>query len=310
MQIKIISLRKKIIGISKEYLKLSKAGITLFALISAAAGYVFALQNISFQKNLITQSTYSIESFAYLMLGLWLVISGSFACNQSMEWKLDALMKRTILRPVPAGKMTTMQAFALGIVQTIPGLFILLMLGPLTASLALLALILYNICYTIFWKKKWVFAAVPGAIPGALPVVIGYSAVSSTIFSIECLYLFFILFLWQMPHFWSLALHYKEDYKAAGLPVLPTKLGTHTTIRYIGIYLIAYLGMVLIAPLFLKMNILYLLCMIPLCIKLFIEFLKFIKGSKWHLFFLWLNFSILAFLWIPIMDQWLYSLTK
>ncbi len=326
----------KIRSIFHEYLILSKAGIVLFALISAAAGYVFALQHPSrnmettdlvrnaaatiyyhshpYSSSVAVNSNEIISGFSnltvlfLLLLGLWLVISGSFAINQSMEWPLDRLMKRTCRRPVPAGKITATQAFALGTVQIVCGLFILLMLKPLTAGLAVLAIALYNIFYTIFWKKNWIFAAVPGAVPGALPVMIGYSAASSAIFSIECLYLFFILFLWQMPHFWALALHYKEDYRAAGIPVLPVSLGSKVTISYIGIYLLSYLGMVLISPLLFKMNILYVICLIPLCIKLFIEFIKFSKCLNWLPFFLWLNVSVLVFLWVPIGDLWLYSL--
>ena len=322
-----------------EYLKLSKAGIVLFALISAAAGYVLALQHSSqnmkltpsienititpaiaahqsyfYNPSIITSNSHHIMQNNYLtilcllLFGLWLVISGSFAINQSMEWPLDRLMKRTRYRPIPAGKITAIQAFALGIVQIICGLCILLIIKPLTAGLVVLAIVLYNIFYTIFWKKNWIFAAVPGALPGALPVMIGYSVISSAIFSIECLYLFFILFLWQMPHFWSLALHYKEDYRAAGIPALPVSLGSKVTIHYIGFYLLSYLGMVLISPLIFKMNILYIICLVPLCIKLFIEFIKFSKCLNWFPFFLWLNASILVFLWIPIGDLWLYSL--
>lgn len=317
-----LTLITKIKSILREYLTLSKTGIVLFALISAAAGYVFAVQHsvsntriidsvintVNFNSNKMIPEFSHLTILFLLLLGLWLIISGSFAINQSMEWPLDRLMKRTRHRPVPAGKLTATQAFALGIVQIICGLFILLMLKPLTAGLAVLALALYNICYTIFWKKNWIFAAVPGAVPGALPVMIGYSAASSAIFSIECLYLFFILFLWQMPHFWSLALHYKKDYQTAGIPVLPVSLGSKVTISYIGIYLLSYLGIVLISPLFFKMNILYIICLVPLCIKLFIEFIKFSKCLNWFPFFLWLNISILVFLWVPIGDLWLYSL--
>ena len=228
----------------KDYFKLTKSGIVFFALVSAGAGYTLAL-------HLSTEYMFSVSvpwPFLWLLAGLYLVVSGSFALNQAYEWRLDRIMKRTQNRPVPRGKITALQAFALGITQMVLGLLILLALKPLTASLALLAVLLYNFFYTIFWKKKWTFAAIPGALPGALPVMIGYSVPSSSIFSIESLYLFFILFLWQMPHFWSLALHYKKDYQSAGIPVLPLNLGLNKTLYYMGFYLLSYLGLALPFP--------------------------------------------------------------
>ena len=288
----------------KDYLKLTKAGIVLFALISAGAGYTLALYT---RTETLTDFSSIPYPFFWLIGGLYLVVSGSFAINQAYEWRLDSLMNRTKKRPVPGGKLTAFQAFSLGAVQIISGLFILLALKPLTAGLALLAVLLYNCFYTIFWKKKWTFAAVPGALPGALPVMIGYSVPSSFIFSVECLYLFFILFLWQMPHFWSLALHYKKDYQFAGIPVLPVHLGLDKTLYYMGFYLMSYLGLALISPLFFKMNVIYVFILIPFCVKVFLEFIKFSKKLIWKPFFLWLNLSVLLFLWAPVFDLWIYS---
>ena len=290
----------------RDYFKLTKAGIVLFALISAGAGYTLALHT-----NIEYTSFVSVRfPFLWLLAGLYLVVSGGFILNQAYEWRLDRVMKRTQTRPVPCGKITVLQAFALGITQVILGLFVLLTLKPLTAGLALLAILLYNFFYTIYWKKKWIFAAVPGALPGALPVMIGYSVPSSSIFSIESLYLFFILFLWQMPHFWSLALHYKNDYQSAGIPVPPLRLGLNKTLYYMGFYLLSYLGLALISPLFFKMNIVYIFILVPFCMKVFLEFIKFSKKLNWKPFFMWLNFSVLLFLWAPVFDIWIYSVIR
>jgi len=283
----------------KDYFRLTKSGIVFFALISASAGYTLAWHNS-------VDGDKSVLSFFYLIIGLYFVVSGSFILNQAYEWRLDSLMKRTQKRPVPSGKITKMQAFSLGIVYVVLGLFILLALKPLTAGIALLAILFYNYFYTIFWKRKWVFAAVPGALPGALPVMIGYSVLSSDIFSIESLYLFFILFLWQMPHFWSLALHYKKDYHSGGVPIPPLRLGSDKTIYYMSVYLVAYLGLALISPLVFNMNVIYVFLLIPFTIKVFLEFIKFSKQLKWKPFFMWLNLSVLLFLWAPVCDQWIY----
>ena len=290
----------------KDYLKLTKFGIVFFSLMSAGAGYVLALCTAT--SSIVTTSFDTPTTMGiWMLLGLYLVVSGSFVLNQAYEWRLDRLMKRTKTRPIPCGKITVFQAFALGIVQIIGGLFILLAINPLTALLALLAVLLYNFFYTVWWKKKWIFAAIPGALPGALPVIIGYSGASSSIFSPECLYLFFILFLWQMPHFWSLALYYKDDYKRAGIPVLPLHRGSSQTLNYMGFYLISYLGLALISPLFFKMNVVYIFLLVPFCIKVFLEFMRYSDQFRWKPFFMWLNLSVLLFLWAPICDIWIYS---
>ena len=285
----------------KDYCQLIKAGITVFALISAGAGYALA--------SMIQTTPASSLNFplVWLTLGLYLVVSGSFILNQVYEYRLDRQMNRTLKRPLPGGRITWLQALSLGVIHIVPGLFILLALNPVTAGLALLAVLFYNVFYTILWKTKWIFAAIPGALPGALPVMIGYSAASPEIFSIECLYLFFILFLWQMPHFWALAIGYRKDYEKAGVPVLPVKLGLEKTFYHISLYLTAYLGLALISPLFFKMNIIYIFLLIPFCIKIVIEFLKFSREKNWKPFFMWLNFSVLVFLWAPVCDLWIYS---
>ncbi len=350
------------VSVLKSYLKLSKAGIVFFALLSAGAGFGLAnlTNHLSLEGGGVTSSL--PFPFFWLIAGLYLATSGGFVLNQASEWRLDSLMNRTKKRPVPAGKLTALQAFSLGITQIITGLFILLALKPLTAGLTLLAVLLYNIFYTKHWKKKWVFSAVPGALPGALPVMIGWSFPSSAVLSVECLYLFFVLFLWQMPHFWSLTLRYQEDYKKAGVPVPPLRLGRRKTLYHMAFYLLSYLGLALISPLFFKMNVAYIFLLIPFCVKVLWEFIKFsapregfslakikfpstamLKGSvettenikynvetskspnkvkpkgsstenpdniKWKPFFLWLNFSVLIFLYAPVLDLWLYSLTR
>ena len=303
MSVDNINIWNKLKMVYRDYCYLTKMGITTFALISAAAGYVLATHTSS---NLPTTTLDFI--WLWLLCGLYFVVSGSFILNQSYEWRLDSLMKRTRGRPIPTGKMTALQAFALGIVHIVFGLFLLLAIKPLTAGLALLAVLLYNCFYTILWKKKWAFAAIPGALPGALPVMIGYSAASSSIFSIESLYLFSLLFLWQMPHFWSLAVHYQSDYKTAGIPVLPVKVGLQKTLYYMSFYLLSYLGLVLISPLFFQMNIIYTIALLPLCIKIFIEFIKYSAHLEWKPFFIWLNVSILVFLWAPSIDLWIYGI--
>lgn len=285
-------------------MKLTKFGIVLFALVSALAGYAMSFRE--FQE-------FDISYPLLLLMGLYFLCSGSFALNQAIEWRLDCLMPRTQSRPIPLGLIAPWQAWLIGFLLLFFGLSVLLVVKPLTAWLALATVIMYNGFYTLYFKRKMAFGAVPGAIPGAMPVVIGYSVNSSNIFSPECLYLFLVMFLWQMPHFWVLAIRFKEDYAKAGFPVLPAVLGNKKTLYHIGLYMFVYAGLALVSPWFLQANVLYLLIVLPLCIKLFYEFFRYFKShneTQWLPFFLWVNISLLVFIGAPVFDRWFYFLVR
>jgi protoheme IX farnesyltransferase len=280
----------------KAYVKLTKLGIGLFVMITGLAGYAASLP--------LGQGLDLLEP-VLLLMGLYFLSGGSFAINQAQEWRADAQMPRTASRPVPSGAISVWQAYLLGILFCVGGLGALLLLSPLAAGLGLLTVVLYNGIYTLYWKKKWAFGAVPGAIPGAMPVVIGYSANSQHIFSPDSVYLFLILFLWQMPHFWSLAVRYKDDYEKGGFPVLPARIGVERTLYHVGLYTFTYIGVALAAPWFVNTHVLYLLVVLPLAIKVLWEFFSYYSGKKtWLPFFLWVNLSMLAFICVPVFDRW------
>jgi protoheme IX farnesyltransferase len=180
-------------------------------------------------------------------------------------------------------------------------------LAPLSAGLALLTVVLYNGIYTLYWKKKWAFGAVPGAIPGALPALIGYSVNSSQIWAPDAIYLFLILFLWQMPHFWALAVRFKDDYERGGFPVLPVRIGVERTLFHVGLYTFSYIGMALVAPLFISTHVLYLILVMPIALKVLFEFFKYYKHhERWLPFFMWVNLSMLIFICVPVIDRWFF----
>jgi protoheme IX farnesyltransferase len=221
---------------------------------------------------------------------------------------MDAKMDRTRLRPIPSGLMKPWQAVALALVFGVVGLGLLAVLGEAPALLAALTLVLYNGVYTLFWKKRWAFGAVPGAIPGAMPVVIGFSANTPEIWRPECIYLFLVMFLWQMPHFWSLAIRFRDDYEQGGFPVLPVRLGSERAMYHVGLYLFTYVGVALLAPWFLQAHILYVLFVVPISFKVIFEFHKYYNNQErkaWLPFFLWTNLSLLIYLAVPVMDKWL-----
>lgn len=285
--------------ILRAYLQLTKTGIILFAIVSALAGYA-----VSFSVG----GEFDPLQPILLVIGMYLVSGGGFALNQAQEWRLDLRMKRTAKRPIPSGIFEPWQGYAIGTMMSIMGLLVLLVIGKWPALLALATLFLYNVVYTLLWKRHWTFGAVPGAIPGAMPVVIGYSVNTYEIWQPECVYLFLVLFLWQMPHFWSLAIRFKEDYQAGGVPVLPVELGVSRSMYHIGLYLFTYVGVALAAPFFLQAHVLYLALVFPISVKLIWEFIKYFRtreSKAWLPFFLWTNLSLLIYLAVPVMDKWL-----
>ena len=246
--------------------------------------------------------------FIVFLLGFYFVCSGGFILNQAQEWPLDQKMKRTQKRPIPLGKVSPFQAYILAFVFLIFGFGVLFLLKPITAGLAVLTVILYNGFYTLFWKKYFKYGAVLGAVPGALPAVIGYSLGENSIFNRQCVYLFLLLFFWQMPHFWSLAIRYKEDYKKAGLPILSVLSGEGKTLYQMGFYMLAYIGLALISPLFLRTGLMYIVLLLPLIFILLYQFHKyFYNPSRWLKFFLWINASIIVCFAVPVLDKWIFD---
>ncbi len=282
----------------KAYLKLTKFGITLFVMISGLAGYAVSLplgMRPDFGEPL------------YLLIGLYLVSAGSFAINQAQEWQLDQRMQRTQGRPIPSGQLNSAQAYIIGAILALAGCGLLLLISPLSSALALLTVILYNGIYTLYWKKKWAFGAVPGAIPGAMPALIGYSVNSTHLLSPDAIYMFLIMFLWQMPHFWALAVRFKDDYARGGFPVLPVQIGVERTLYHVGLYTFAYVGLALVAPLFVSTHVLYLIFVMPFALKVLYEFFKYYgHHERWLPFFMWVNFSMLVFICVPVLDRWFY----
>jgi protoheme IX farnesyltransferase len=113
-------------------------------------------------------------------------------------------------------------------------------LNPLASILILAAVLTYTLLYTLRFKRRSPWGTVTGGIPGALPVLIGYAASANSL-GLDCLILFTVLLLWQPPHFWSLALEYRRDYRTAGIPVLPVTHGEGYTKLLIFIYASAML---------------------------------------------------------------------
>jgi protoheme IX farnesyltransferase len=216
-------------------------------------------------------------------------------------------MDRTKHRPVATGEFSKPFAISLSCVLMLIGLICLYMIKPLTALIGLSIILMYNGFYTMVWKKKWAFGAVPGAIPGALPITMGFSAVNDNIFSSVSVYLFILMFLWQMPHFWSLAIKYADDYAKGSFPVLPAVIGSGRTKYHISFYIWGYLLLAIMSPLFVDASYGYFLMVLPMALVMFWRFFVFFKAKGtdgWLSFFLITNLSMLVFVIAPLIDKW------
>ena len=224
------------------YAELSKFGIVLLVLVSACAGYMLAAP---------LGADFSWMQGAAVLLGVMLLSSGASALNQVQEWRIDARMARTVGRPLPSGRLSVVQGALFAATGLVAGTLVLwLGVGRTAGILGLIAAAFYNGLYTPWLKPTSAFAAVPGAIPGALPPVIGWVAGGGALTDAGAVILFGILFLWQMPHFWALALRYRADYAAGGFPMVSEAVGVEGTARLILLYAFGLTGLSLAAPTF------------------------------------------------------------
>lgn len=170
------------------------------------------------------------------ILSIAIGAGASGALNMWYDADIDAVMSRTLNRPIPAGRLTGGDALYFGV--TLAG-FSVVVLGLATnwlaAGLLAFTIFFYAVIYTMWLKRSTPQNIVIGGAAGSFPPMIGWAAVTGTI-SIDALILFMIIFLWTPPHFWALALYKKGDYEAAGIPMLPNVAGERTTQNQIVIY--------------------------------------------------------------------------
>lgn len=282
----------------KTYSSLTKFGIVIFVLLAGLAGYATGFQ---------IENAFSLKHLIWFLGGLYFLSSGSLALNQVQEYKLDQKMPRTANRPIANGQIKPAAGLILAVTFIFVGTNMLYELSKVAGYLSIFSVALYNGLYTMYWKPKWIFAAVPGAIPGALPITIGYAVNNTQIFNSDSVYLFLIMFLWQMPHFWTLAIKYKEDYRLGNIPTLPTALGVPKTLFHIGLYTFTYAGVAIASPFFLNTSWVYAAFVFPFAFMLLKEFFRVYRSNaeqRWFAFFMWTNVSMLVFVFVPVIDKW------
>ena len=204
------------------FIELTKPRITLLILISTALGYYLA-----------ESAMINYLNFFYTILGTAILSGGAGTINHCIERDLDMLMDRTKSRPIPTGLISIKTALNFGLAQSIIGFAILwVFVNQLTATLGLATILLYLFVYTPLKKITWLNTTI-GAIPGAMPALGGWAA-STNELSPNAWILFAILFLWQHPHFYAIAIMCKDDYERAGFKMLPViEKENHRTNRQI-----------------------------------------------------------------------------
>ncbi len=193
---------------ASDLIELTKPRIVLMVMITVAAGYWLA-----------APATYQILTLFHLLLGTAFVAAGTSALNQVAERDIDAVMHRTRSRPVPAGRVSaqtaTWFAWLLGVTGVV---YLTAFVSSPVGGLAAATLVSYVFLYTPL-KRRTTVSTLIGAVPGALPIVGGWVAAEGSL-GPEAWVLFWILFLWQLPHFLALGWLYREDYARAGLKML------------------------------------------------------------------------------------------
>ena len=210
----------------RPYLQLIKMNITILVVITSYLGYYLGLRYMDF----IMLEYESWIIFLYLISGTFISSSGACILNQYFEVEFDKKMNRTKLRPLPTGIIKLKNALILGLFFSFLGPFILFQINFLTSLISVLTILIYIIVYTPL-KRYSSFNTIIGAIPGALPPLGGWVAATNEI-NIQGMLLFGILFCWQIPHFLSLAIIYKEDYKLGGFKMLPGNANSSNMVNF------------------------------------------------------------------------------
>jgi protoheme IX farnesyltransferase len=197
--------RKSRVG---NYVELTKPRLTLLSVLTTLAGFYVG-----------TSGSVDAMLLLHTLAGTFLVGGGCGALNMYVEREHDGLMKRTMNRPLPAGRILPIEALLVGLLLTLGGTaYLMLAVNVTTGAIALVTAITYVLFYTPL-KRLTPLNTLVGAIPGALPPVIGWTAAGNGL-GVEAMVLFAILFFWQMPHFLSLAWMYRKDYQRAGYRML------------------------------------------------------------------------------------------
>jgi protoheme IX farnesyltransferase len=219
----------------RNYLELTKPRIVALMILTSVIGMLLAVPGLP-----------GWEPLLYGNLGIALLAAAAAVVNHVVDYKIDSVMARTRKRPVATGKVSTVDAVLFAIVLAVIGMAVLMLkVNHLTAWLTLASLVGYAGVYTMFLKRLTPQNIVIGGLAGAMPPLLGWVAVTGQI-DANALLLVLIIFAWTPPHFWALAIHRKEEYAKAGIPMLPVTHGNRYTELHIVLYTLILLAVSLL----------------------------------------------------------------
>lgn len=214
---------------AKLYYSLTKPRVTYGNVITTVAGFFLASHgNVDWWQLLATT------------VGMTFVIGSACALNNYLDQDIDAKMIRTKTRVLVQGMLPGRNAVIFSAILGLLGTLILyLTTNVLTTILAIIGFIVYVLFYGMLSKRLSIHGTLVGSISGAVPILAGYTAVANTI-DVGAILVFLVLFLWQMPEFYSIAIYRRKEYKAAGVPVMPVVKGVKSTKTQIFVYTIEF----------------------------------------------------------------------
>lgn len=219
-------------GTWKDFITLTKTGIVTSNFMTTFLGVWLAAKFTGFSLT---------ENFLHVflaLLGTTFVIAGGTSLNNYIDRDIDEMMPRTQDRPSVDGRIPPNQVLWVGFSLSVIGIVILLMTNVIAAVFGLIGLLFYVVLYSMWTKRTTSFNTAVGAVSGAMPPVIGWAAIDPQLHPVA-LILFLILFFWQMPHFFAISMMRCEDYRAAGIPMLPVVAGFEATKRQMVLYVTA-----------------------------------------------------------------------
>ena len=259
-------------SVLRQFYALTKPRVVQLIVFCALIGMVLAVPGVP--------GLAELQQAALACVGIWLVAAAAAAFNCLVEKGIDAKMKRTAWRPTARGELSDWQALAFSATLCAIGSAILWFgVNPLTMWLTFATFVGYAVIYTVILKPLTPQNIVIGGASGAMPPVLGWTAMTGEV-SPEALILFLIIFLWTPPHFWALALYRVEDYRKAGLPMLPVTHGNEFTRLQILLYTFILFAACLMPFIYGMSGWLYLIVAFGVSI-----------GFTGHAFALWRNYS-------------------
>ena len=223
-----MSLASSLMSRLRQFNALTKPRVIQLIVFCALIGMVLAVPGVP--------SWPEVQLALWACLGIWFVAGAAAAFNCLVEKGIDSRMKRTAWRPTAKGELSDRETLLFSTLMCAVGSLILYVwVNPLTMWLTFATFVGYAVIYTVILKPLTPQNIVIGGASGAMPPVLGWAAMAGEV-SPESLILFLIIFLWTPPHFWALALYRVEDYRKAGLPMLPVTHGNEFTRLQILLY--------------------------------------------------------------------------